>query len=563
MSRLFFAVDVHCRYVRGLLFAIAVLATPSLSSAYKPEDPEVRGMVDRAIKYLEGQDEKTITQTPYEGNDAQPILVAYAHFKAEHNHDSPVVKMGLKYAMQYVSEVSKNGGRIKAELKSIYEIPVVILFLAELDAAQYASELKMLGNALLNLQKSTGGFGYPDWKTGDISQVQYVALAAWTLDRSGIDISLDRVASMLAWLMRVQDVSGAWPYQGEDPGVGRGLIPQPKEEMSVTMCLAGGSASLIASDVFRIWDNTTLGNKIAGLPKALKPVDKSELVAQRRKRSPVKPDEVFRALRSMESYRGRNPYHREKSGDWYYYMLYTLERYESFFEMASGKPSNPSWYDEQVTNLMALQDASGAWGVKDSSKNNGPVSTAFAVLFLIRSSQKAISNVSKGTMRGGYGIPANTAEIQVQGAQIVSKPVADSVENLLGMLEEDGANNIDGKSIPEDLQLENDPGKRAAQLDRLSRLLRGSKEWQARRVAARLLGKSDDLSIAPTLIFALSDGDKTVRAYALDGLNFISRKFTSNIDIREANVAEIRKIQQGWMQWYKTIDPAYIGTSDY
>jgi hypothetical protein len=68
--------------------------------------------------------------------------------------------------------------------------------------------------------------------------------------------------------------------------------------------------------------------------------------------------------------------------------------------------------------------------------------------------------------------------------------------------------------------------------------------------------------MTPTLIYALSDGDKTVRAYALDGLNFLSRKFKSEIDIREADPAAIRKMQQEWIQWYKTIDPAYISTDD-
>ena len=96
---------------------------------------------------------------------------------------------------------------------------------------------------------------------------------------------------------------------------------------------------------------------------------------------------------------------------------------------------------------------------------------------------------------------------------------------MLDILEEDGAGDTEGKSIPEDLQLDKDPATRAAQLDRLERLVRGSKSWQARRVAARLLGKSDELRVVPALIFALSDPDQPVRRYARDGLRFISRKF--------------------------------------
>ncbi len=548
--------------MRCVLVVWAILAVQTLSLAYSPDDPEVKAMIEKGLRFLEGQPEDKITVSTHLGADAQPVLVAYAHLKYEHNHDAPIIKMGLKYAKLYIDEIRANGGRAdvpttKAYDAGVYELSVVILFLAELDPIQYAEELKLLSNALMSLQHSTGGFGYPAYETGDISQTQYVALAAWTLDHAGIDMSLDRLNRMLSWLMRVQDRNGAWPYQGVDPGIGRGAITQPKEAMSVTMCLAGGSTALITADIFRIWENTTNANKIQGLPKALKPVDRSEIVAARRKKSPVKPEQVVRAMREMESYRRQNnTYNR----DWHYYMLYTMERYESFFELATGKPSDPAWYDNEVKSLMGLQDATGGWGIKDAASPNPAVSTAFAVLFLMRSSQRAIAAVSKGTLQGGYGIPKNTAEIQVKGSQIVSKPVAESVENLLGLLEDDGADSIEGKSIPENLKLETDPEKRKAQLDRLMRLVRGSKSWQARRVAARLLGASGEMTVVPTLIFALSDGDKLVRAYAVDGLNFISRKFQSETSLDDATPAQIMKAQDEWVRWYRTIDPAFIYT---
>ncbi len=552
----------------AFLLTALVLGLSLPAYGFTPEDPEVKSMIEKGLKFLESQSEDKITASPYASTDGRPIVVAYAHLKYLHDHDSPVVKMGLKYAKMFVAAAKKNGGRInvptsRAYDAGVYETAVAILFLAELDAAEYQEDLRMLGNALMNLQFSTGAFGYPGFETGDISQVQYVALAAWTLDHAGVDLSLDRLNRMLAWLMRVQDRNGNWPYQAVDPGVGRGPISQPKEEMSVTMGLAGGGTALITADIFRIWEYTNNTAKIEGLPKSLKPVDRSEIVAARRKKSPVKPEQVIKALGAMESYRRQNPYHREKNGDWYYYMLYTMERYESFFELATGKPSNPSWYDDEVTTLMGLQDPAGGFGIKDAAKSNPALSTAFAVLFLMRSSQKAIASVSRGSMKGGYGIPKNTADIQVKGSQIVSSPVADSVENLIGMLEDDGADNIDGKSIPDDLKLESDPKKRAAQLDRLTRLLRGSQSWQARRVAARLLGTSDELGVVPTLIYALSDGDNAVKTYALDGLNFISRKFESEIKIKDANPAEIRKMQQEWTKWYKTIDPAFVDTIEF
>ena len=108
------------------------------------------------------------------------------------------------------------------------------------------------------------------------------------------------------------------------------------------------------------------------------------------------------------------------------------------------------------------------------------------------------------------------------------------------------------------MQLAKDPAARAAQLDRLERLVRGSRSWQARRVAANLLATSDELRVVPALIFALSDGDLQVRRYARDGLRFISRKFEGYGMPDKPNVGELQKAQQQWRDWYRTMNPKYV-----
>ncbi len=194
---------------------------------------------------------------------------------------------------------------------------------------------------------------------------------------------------------------------------------------------------------------------------------------------------IKRAVQYMDAWRKKNPYKRGTAIDWYYYQLYTLERYESFLEIANGRPkdSSPAWYNEGVDELRQFQDGEGGW--TDRSHTQGPVSTAFALLFLIRSTQKTIFTASSGALQGGYGLPKDTTDIRVDGTQIKGRPIAAQVTDLLDILEEDGADDTEGKSIPEDMQLDKDPVARAAQLDRLERLVRGSRSWQARRVAAR------------------------------------------------------------------------------
>jgi len=559
MIRQLSAILNHSALQPLLCVACFLLAVPEPAHAFKPEDPEVRSMVDRGIRYLEGLTESEVKSTPYGGGDGQAVLIGYAHLKAEHNEESPVVKLALANALQLAAGVASNGGKLDHQSKSHYEIPIAIMFLAELDANGYKQQLETLGKGMLDLQMPHGGYGYPTQPHGDVSQVQYVVLAMWTLDRAGIDLPLDRVARTLAWLMRVQDPTGYWPYHGHDPGVGKGLETQPTQEMSVSTCLAGGSSVLIASDVFRLLGKISLeGNGIEGLPKALNLVEKEGVISLRRKKAPVTRDAVLAATSRMDSYRTKNPFQRTGQADWFYYMLYTLERYESFMELSVGKVSQVGWYDEGVKVLMQAQDKSGAWAVKDASKNGPPVSTAFAILFLIRSTKKSIGAASTGSLAGGYKLPSDTTKIVVVGTQIKAEPAAAAVTDLLELLEGDNAASADESSIPENLKLETDPARRRLQLARLERLVRGSQSWQARRVAARLLGSSDELSVVPALIFALSDPDKPTKTFARDGLQFISRRFSEPVTSAASADQQVRVSQQQWRQWYQNIFPNYV-----
>jgi HEAT repeat protein len=106
--------------------------------------------------------------------------------------------------------------------------------------------------------------------------------------------------------------------------------------------------------------------------------------------------------------------------------------------------------------------------------------------------------------------------------------------------------------------LADDPDERRKQLDRLVRLVRGSQSYQARRVAARLLGQSGELRVVPALIFALSDPDTTVKRFARDGLRFISRRFDGFDMPNKPNEQEMRAAQRAWKDWYLSLDPGYV-----
>lgn len=548
----------------GLTLAGCGLATRS--HAYSPDDPEVREMVDRGIKYLETLSVDDINQGTYGDPEGQPMLIAYAHFKAEGDPDSKVVKMGIDNALTFVERIKRGGGRLspKPHSKALYEAAVAIMLLADVDAKKYRNEVQTVAEALLSQQMPHGGYGYVGEPHGDTSQVQYISLAMWTLDRNGFELDFERVGRMVQWILRVQDPSGYWTYKPEDPGVGRGLVNQNRSLLTVTTCLAAGSAALIAADVLRQWGATdVLQPKIEGLPKAVKlslldPTKEQKMELARKKAGKTPPDAIMASLAKMDNYKSANPFKRSGTADWYYYMLYTLERYESFKDFADPSRSAAApWYDEGVNSLKKLQDNTGSFGASDKSYNSPPVNTAFAILFLIRSTKKSIAKASSGALAGGFSLPKDTSKIVVTGTQIKGEPSAEAVTDLLSLLEADGANPSDPKSIPDDMKLEKEPQRRRQQLDRLERLVRGSQSWQSRRVAAKLLGKSDELSVVPALIFALSDPDTVVRRSAVDGLRFISRKF-DEVDLPDKPTPEeIRKAQKQWRDWYLTIYPGY------
>jgi hypothetical protein len=73
-----------------------------------------------------------------------------------------------------------------------------------------------------------------------------------------------------------------------------------------------------------------------------------------------------------------------------------------------------------------------------------------------------------------------------------------------------------------------------------------------------LLGKSDELRVVPSLIYALSDPDKSVRRYARDGLRFISRRFDGFDLSNDPDPAEVESVQGKWREWYLSMNPKYV-----
>ncbi len=145
-------------------------------------------------------------------------------------------------------------------------------------------------------------------------------------------------------------------------------------------------------------------------------------------------------------------------------------------------------------------------GWKRSGEQAGQqVATCFAVLFLLRNTQKTIGELKSADAIGGYGL-ANVAEIGVKDGKLIDKSQVTSVEDALKLLEDNKTGGED-RMLADRMVLDDDPKKKKEQLNRFARMLRNP-DTRARRIAAKLLGRGDDLDFAPDLIFALSEGEK-------------------------------------------------------
>ncbi|GIW97221.1 MAG: hypothetical protein KatS3mg111_0554 [Pirellulaceae bacterium] len=532
----------------GRIFAtvvgwLVVVVGHHAAAQYHPEHPRVQQMVDQGIKYLRDPANQNANVYPI----GEPILVGYTVYKVTGEAEDPLVVRGLRVAQDLANSLPN--WREQGESKVVYEASIAAVMLATVDAKKYEPELGLILDFLQRIQKPHGGFGYLAKPTGDTSQTQYVMLAMWTLDQVGVPVPFDSVEATIRYLRATMDPSGGWGYQGKI-GVGR-LVQQ--DTVTKSLATAGAGALLIGADILGLFGKRRrMGEEDEGIPEAFVRVDL--LDKQQRKRIELTRADIEGPLSLALRYQQQHA--RFAGGYWYYYWRYSQERFESFLEIVNGKQEkSPAWYNEGVEDLAKRQNDEGGWSAETMSPAN--INTAFAILFLIRSTQKAIGKIDEGLAFGGYGLPTDISNVRLMGNRIVSEAET-SVQNLLEMLEKDEASNIQVSLVPDHLKLSDDPQERQAQVARLSRLL-VSGNYAARRVAAKLLGRSDDIAVAPDLIFALTDPDPMVPKIAEESLRLLSRKLlVRHFGDEPPTYQQRADAVDFWKRWYLGLQPDYV-----
>lgn len=501
-------------------------ARTARAQSYTPESPEVKKAVASAVAYLEKLPE------PDDRLGAKALVGRVMVYQGKSDH--PHVKRAVEAIRFMLKQPNAD------EPSFIYSLGLSLVFLLELDPEAYSAEISGVVRLLVTRQKSHGGWGYMHQPTGDTSMTQYGIYGLWTAEQHGYKVPDDVWRRALKWLTVVQDVGGAWPYQGQVPDVPERIA---QADVRRSMTEAAMASLYLAGNHFFVYDFRE--KKKSNVSPLLKPVEADEVPTAAR--SDV--DAVQAALSlGAQSLSGTK---EQYSAEFPYYHLYTIERFQSFRAAALRTPGSTKWYDDGVRFLLEHQAADGSWQGGEQSA----AGTAFSVLFLIRSTRAALAKVEAlgaGTLYGGRGIPLAGNARPAAPAPGTARP-EDQIQALLKQL--DDPTFVQSLSGLENLQPAKDKPAPNALTKRLQELARGDSP-EAKAAALRALGRSHDLAGVPILIEAIHDANPTVHQAAVDGLRFLARD-TENYGKPLSTDAATRAAEaKRWTEWYRKIRPA-------
>ncbi len=531
---------VRLTWVTGLLSAAAL--APGVAGGQAgvgplgPESPQVQRAIERGIEFIEAgaDDERRV------GGQA---LVGLALLKHGSNSDHPKVQHAAAAIRRSLE------GRDPGELRQnneIYSLGLATIFLLEVDPSTYRGEIELLLEILRRSQKPHGGWGYRDRPTGDTSMVQYVALAMWEARRAGFTVPQPMIEGLTEWLLRTQDPSGGYGYQGV---VSPNWQPVPQSSIRLSLTVAGLGSLYICADLLGLSERAP--QREEGIPPALREV-RDDQPAERPARTRIDPALVRAVQRRGNQWMAQN--FRPDPEGWTHYYLYGLERYMSFREAHEGEGHRIPWYRSGAGFLVQTQGQPGSW----NSRSGDTVDTAFALLFLMRSMKRSIDKaqgLGAGLMVGGRGLPSDTEQVEVRRGRVVARPLMEPAEELLAMLD-DPADDRYGRALDRLIELTPEEAERVfgGRPDRLHQLAQDASP-QARIAAVRALGVGRDLDAVPLLIQALDDPDAGVVRAARDALRRLARRPAGFGLLDAPGPPERAAAVRQWQAWYRAVRP--------
>ncbi|TWT98069.1 hypothetical protein Pla108_22240 [Botrimarina colliarenosi] len=526
----------------ALLAVLACCLAGGESHALLPTSARVRELVDAGVASLE--------KMAYEGGDYErrlgaKCLVGLALYKAGHTK-SPRIREAIEACRSEAGDVARDD--------TTYSQGLAVIFLTEVAPQRERALIQQYLGMLTRRQMPHGGWGYTGENLGDTSQTQYVALAMWQAHKVGLSIESTEAKGLIDWLSRTQSPEGGWGYKGNVAN-GSQLIQQAG--VTPTLTAAALASLMIGADlhgVLNIGSMAAAGGQGPGgveLPPSVQLASDRTSAAKNLSPRGVDWDRVQAAIKEGEEWMDEADI--EATGRYPYYYLYALERYHSFREARTGDTNlEPKWYEQGVDYIEKSQQSPGVW----QQGCGTPADTAFAVLFLMRATQKSLrAGIGEGALVSGRGLPKNLAAAKLKRGQVVVEMDPVGVGEFLSMMEKGESDRLDA--------LASDPASlvvgdlSAADTERLTQVLHTGEPGQ-RLVAARALGHLGDLDLFPALLYGLTDPDPRVALAARDGLRAIARRprgFGMPDDFNDdQRYAELEQ----WKRWYLTLRPEAV-----
>ncbi|MEQ8846891.1 prenyltransferase/squalene oxidase repeat-containing protein [Botrimarina sp.] len=521
----------------GAAALVACTLTAAPAHALLTTSSRVTDLVEKGADTLE-----TIPLRPELG---AACLVALALHKAG-RPDHPRVAEAVAACKQRVGEAAD-----VAKLDT-YSHGLAIVFLAETRPERERALLGQYLTALAARQQPDGGWGYQLTGRGDTSQTQYVALALWEAYRNGVrpDASLSR--GMIDWLNGTQDPSGAWGYQGiYSPSKER----VQQEGVSDTMSAAGMASLMIGADLHGLLSQAELAREedlsALELPPSVKRVEEANREVAPLPKEGVDWTRVQQSLEMGDDYIADRPV--EPPNVYACYYLYALERYHAFREVRLNQlDPEPKWYEQGVKWLEDSQERPGVWNASCGEACD----TAFAVLFLIRSTQKSLQRgIGEGALVSGRGLPKNLAGARLRGGQVVVDVDPVGMADFFALMDAGEAGRLDELASNPTALVLGDVSPEDA--ERFQQVLRTGQPT-ARLVAARALGRIASLDSAPTLMYGLTDPDRDVALASRDALRAIARRPAGFGMPDDYNDDQRYAALEQWKRWYLALRPEAI-----
>lgn len=528
------------KYLAVVLAFCGVFGALPAKAQLTPETPQIEQSIAKAVRFLESSESKDTRLGAL-------ALVGLVMLKNE----APPSHPKIVEAVQHIQQVAK-GGANPASFgdNGVYSLGLSIIFLCNLDPEKYRSEIGTLLQTLQVAQKPHGGWGYLQKPDGDTSMTQYAVLSMWEAKQVGIDVPLSMVDRVADWLLRTQDPSGAFGYQGT---VSNSYVPIPQKEVREGVGIAGLGSLYMCANLLGIDRGAADGED--KLPPALKEVTRNGARARQTRLDP----RLFQEAKN----RGNRWFQANFRPDprlFPYYFLYAVERYGSIREHSEGKPlESPDWYQEGARWLLATQKADGSWWDPNAASQCGVVpDTAFGALFLLRSMRKSIERAQsfgRGILVGGRGLPKGTADVTLRDGQVVAKPLSGPAEQLLSAIESaESPEHAQAAEAMANLAIADARKLVSTHEEKLRQLVSGGTP-EARRAAVQALARSHDMDNVPTLIYAMSDPDPDVVLAAHDSLRRMSRKLDSFGLPDTFTETDVRRAIERWKDWYRSIRP--------